>query len=358
MQKAILLFGGSSDERLVSAASAQNLSRQFQFDELWFMHFSDEISRVSLAELDVHQRPFELEFKPQQKPFAANLSQALPQIQGRVIFMGFHGTQGEDGQIQALFEKNKIPFTGAGAESSQNCFDKLKAKQIARRNGLPLAAETVLAVAEKSKWSEQLQAFFTTHGKMVVKPVASGSSFGLHFVSTVADLQTTAGLIQKENYGHYLVEVFLQGRELTVGVREDVSGDLRPLPPSEVVMKAGHSFDYQGKYLGRGSTEITPAELSSEQTAAAQQLALDAHRALGCRGYSRTDMILTAKGAVFLETNTLPGLSKASFIPQQLMAAGIPVGDFLNQQIPPYFHEFNSDINYESCFEDPVIRLI
>ena len=330
--KAILIFGGSSDERLVSAASAQNLSRQFAFDELWFLHFKGAVSKVSPAELAAHTRPFESEFTPSEKPFASNLEASLGQVQKRVLFLGFHGTQGEDGQLQALFEKNKIAFTGSGAESSQNCFDKVTAKVIARKHRLPLAEEMILRPALKAEWPTKLHSFFATNGKMVIKPVASGSSFGLHIVATASELETAIEKIQQDAYGDYLVETFLQGRELTVGVWETGSG-LGPLPPSEVVLNPGFAFDYQGKYLGRGTTEITPAVLTKDETTAAQKLALDAHRVLGCRGYSRTDMILTAKGPVFLETNTLPGMSKASFVPQQLTAAGIQMKDFLEQQL-------------------------
>jgi D-alanine-D-alanine ligase len=95
------------------------------------------------------------------------------------------------------------------------------------------------------------------------------------------------------------------------------------------VLNAGHSFDFQGKYLGRGTTEITPANLSAVETERAQHIAVLAHKALGCLGYSRTDIILTSMGQVFLETNTLPGLSKASFIPQLLKAADIEFGQFI-----------------------------
>src|SRR5262249_18928730 len=91
--------------------------------------------------------------------------------------------------------------------------------------------------------------------------------------------------------------------------------------------------DFEGKYLGKGTREITPAEVPREVTRAAQQLALDAHRALGCEGYSRTDIIIGPNGPVFLELNTLPGLTRASFIPQQLAAEGTPLLDFLQGQV-------------------------
>ena len=117
-----------------------------------------------------------------------------------------------------------------------------------------------------------------------------------------------------------------------MGVVQSAIG-LRALPPSEVRLDPGRAFDYEGKYLARGTTEITPAEVPPEVTRATQELAQVAHRALGCEGYSRTDVILGTSGPVFLEINTLPGLTRASFLPQQLAAEGTSVVDFLRGQL-------------------------
>jgi D-alanine-D-alanine ligase len=108
---------------------------------------------------------------------------------------------------------------------------------------------------------------------------------------------------------------------------------LTVLPPSEVILDRDAHFDYQGKYLGVGNREVTPAEVTVYEASAAQALSLLAHSALGCFGYTRTDMILTQKGLYYLETNTLPGMTKASFIPQQLRAAGISLESFVRGQV-------------------------
>lgn len=331
---AILLFGGNSDERLVSVASAQNLAQKYPFDELWFLHFEGAISRVEKKELIAHQRPFEVEFVPKAEPFAAGLEAALPHFKGNAVFIGMHGTQGEDGKIQSFFEKNKIAFTGSGSVSSQNCFDKVKAKKILRETGTPLATELTLSASERSTWPMRLRDFFAKNGAMVVKPVANGSSVGLYIVRSPEQLDVTVKELSQSKLGDYLIETFLAGRELTVGVMEKKDGSVKALPASEaIVLNEGSSFDYQGKYLGRGTKEVTPAELTDAEMKAAQALALAAHKALNCRGYTRTDMILTEKGPIYLETNTLPGMTKASFIPQQLEAAGIKVRDFLEEQL-------------------------
>jgi D-alanine-D-alanine ligase len=98
-------------------------------------------------------------------------------------------------------------------------------------------------------------------------------------------------------------------------------------------MDEGRAFDFEGKYLGKGTREVTPADAPVAMLASVQQTVLTAHEALGCRGYTRTDVIVTDKGVHFLETNTLPGMTKASFIPQQLAAAGIDVSEFLVEQL-------------------------
>lgn len=330
--KTLLLFGGSSDERLVSVASAQNVAQQHQFEEHWYIHNSGPVSRVSLSELSNHKNPFQTEFTPVSPPFADRLDECATHLQGHVVFLAMHGAEGEDGRIQAFFEKNRVPFTGSGSEASHACFDKVEAKKVVLRNQITVAEELLLNASGRANWAQELREFLTRHGKIVIKPVASGSSVGLHIISSPADLEKAISKITQSAYGNYLSERFLQGRELTVGVVERKSVP-SPLPASEVVINAGFSFDYEGKYLGRGTTEITPAQITPPEMAAAQELALRAHRALGCRGYSRTDLILTSTGPVYLETNTLPGLTKASFIPQQLQAAGISIREFLNEQL-------------------------
>ena len=162
---------------------------------------------------------------------------------------------------------------------------------------------------------------------------ASGSSVGLHIISSPAEAEAAAKEIVNSKYDRYLAEAFIEGRELTVGVVDDKSQGLIALPASEAVLLNGPKFDYEGKYLGRGTKEITPAEITEQEMQAAQKLAIDAHRSLGCYGYSRTDMILTPEGPVFLETNTLPGLTRASFVPQQLEAAGVSLLSFIERQI-------------------------
>jgi D-alanine-D-alanine ligase len=131
----------------------------------------------------------------------------------------------------------------------------------------------------------------------------------------------------------YLVEQFIAGRELTVGVIDQGDGP-SALPPLEIEVDPGHAFDYAGKYLDPGTREICPAHISSVMRETAEDVALAAHTTLGCEGYSRTDMIAAADDHIyFLELNTLPGLTSSSLVPKELAAARIDFRDFLEKQI-------------------------
>jgi len=332
----VLIFGGASDERMVSVASAQNLAAQFVFDELWFLHFEGGVTKVKLAELQAHQRPFEIPFRPSGAPFLQKLEDGLLMLQDKIVFIGMHGTEGEDGTLQALFEKNSILFTGSGSHSSRLCFEKDKAKETLAPCGVLVAPQLKLNLPmDLNKLTQQLIEFFQKYGRLVVKPIANGSSIGLNFIQELGQIEIFAQEILASKIKNYLVEKFIKGRELTVGVIDEGSDKLKALPPSEVILSGGASFDYQGKYLGRGITEVTPANIPNSAVVLAQELALKAHKVLGCYGYSRTDMIWVegdTSGMIFLETNTLPGMTKASFIPQQLQVAGISFRGFLEQQ--------------------------
>lgn len=332
-QAAILLFGGNSEERMVSVASAQNLSTQYSFSKLLFQAPDELIYEISVHELQNHRDVFTQEFKPENvRPIARNLVEALPLLNGQTVFLGYHGSQGENGEVQKLFEENKIAFTGSGAQASHDAFDKNKAKKIIAGTSIKMAPSFELSFKKWPEQQAQLESFLSLHKKIVLKPVSSGSSFGLQIVHSLESLRASLEEMKKLPFDHYLAEAFIRGRELTVGV-VDLAGELQALPASEVVLNEGHSFDYNGKYLGAGTTELTPAPLNANEMKKAQRVAIEAHRALGCFGYSRTDMILSGEDVYFLETNTLPGLSKPSFVPQQLRAAGLTVERFISRQI-------------------------
>lgn len=324
----VILFGGSSNERRVAVASGQNVASVVTEAALWFLAPGGAVHEVTADELQAFQRPFERDFIPSKPPFAASIDDALDPA--RVFFFALHGGEGEDGTLQRICEDRRIAFTGPGSAASAQAYDKEVAKQVAMEAGVRIA-ESVHLPRRTEQAQQVMREMLELHGRIVVKPVAGGSSVGLHHIVAEAQIDPAVNAIEATGEA-YLAEAFVAGAELTIGVVESTKGT-RALPPSEVRMEAGRAFDFEGKYLGKGTREITPAEVSPEVARASQDLALAAHAALGCEGYSRTDLIVGPRGPVFLELNTLPGLTRMSFIPQQLAADGTPLASFLEDQI-------------------------
>lgn len=332
LNDSIILFGGSSEERLVSVASAQNLSRNMPEAELWFMSQDGAIFKVSNEELAAHADPFMTPFKPKAPQTFKDFNSAVKEMAGKFIIMCLHGTEGEDGTLQKILESSYIKFTGSGSEASSLAFDKKATKALAKNNHLPVVTDLSLKdFSETEKVS--LKSFFDHHKKIVLKPLANGSSVGLYIVETSDQLMNAFNEIKTKAICPYLVEPFIIGREITVGVWEQTKGKVIALPCSEVQVTEGRQFDYAGKYLGSGVKELTPAPITKEQSDECQKIAIALHELIGCKGYSRTDMILNDKGVFVLEINTLPGLSKASFIPQQLAAINVTLRTFFESQL-------------------------
>jgi D-alanine-D-alanine ligase len=264
-------------------------------------------------------------------PRFESVAQAVASLpRDATVFLALHGGEGEDGMLQRVLEERGLAFTGSGSAASARAFDKSRAKELVAKAGLRTAEAVVLPAGDRGA-AEQVRSLFARAGRIVLKPVADGSSIGLFHVRSSTELDGALAEIAQKRIA-YLAEPFVTGTELTVGVVEDAQG-LRALPVSEVRLDSGAAFDYAGKYLGRGSKELTPAEVSPSVSRAAQQMAIAAHKALGCEGYTRTDLIVDAQGPVFLETNTLPGLTRASFVPQQLACEGTKFVDFLESQL-------------------------
>lgn len=331
--KPILLFGGTSEERRVSVATAQNVATALKKATLWYVNPKGQIFTPSNEELFSHKNPFVEDFVPKGVCLADSFEVAIRENKAvdSVFYFGLHGGEGENGELQAILEKKHIPFTGTGSRASHLAFDKILSKEVAEKHSVPIANGAGF-LSDDAGLLDFLQARLVKYGPQIVKPVDGGSSFGVFFLREPGDLEETALSLKKMGSRKYLAESIIVGRELTVGVLEEGTRKFA-LPASEVRVEQNRSFDYEGKYLGKGTKEITPAEISEKEMQAAQDVALRMHNALGCYGYSRTDMILTPKGPFYLETNTLPGLTKASFIPQQLEAAKIPFQRFIDTQI-------------------------
>jgi D-alanine-D-alanine ligase len=329
----VLLFGGPTRERLVSVASAQNVAALLEAPRCCFWAAHGAVFEVSRDELLRHPRPFEQEFAPRGSARWRELKLALDEFVADepTLFLALHGGIAENGTLQGWLEERRLPFTGSGSAASRDAFDKTRAREIVRAAGARIAEARVVDGHDVPRARANLFELLDRYPRLVLKPVADGSSMGLQFLSDQGEIEPTLHRL-KDEAQPYLAEAFVGGTELTVGVIDHEDG-LRALPCSEVRVQAGKSFGYTAKYLGQGAREITPAEVAPEVAAEAQELGLRAHRALRCFGYSRTDLIVAKDGPVYLETNTLPGLTRASFIPQQLEAAGIPMGGFLARQL-------------------------
>jgi D-alanine-D-alanine ligase len=319
-----ILFGGTNKERLVSVASAQALHSALPEADLWFWDVDDSVHQTQSQTLLAHSRPFEDPFKPGGRRVARGIEAALDQAKAddRLFVLGLHGGRAENGELQAMCELRGIPFTGSDSASSHLAFDKVAAKRFAAIAGVMAPAGVML---------EDIDAAFAEYGKLIAKPARDGSSYGLIFVNAKQDLMAVRNAAKSEDY---LIEPFILGTEATCGVLEQLDGSVITLPPIEIIpAEGGFGFDYRAKYLAKATQEICPGRFSPEISAALMDQALRAHRALSCGGYSRTDFIVSDKGLVFLETNTLPGLTKASLYPKALKAQGIEFVDFLRHLI-------------------------
>jgi D-alanine-D-alanine ligase len=317
-----ILFGGTNKERLVSVASAQALCEALPDADLWFWDADDGVHETNAKTLLEHARPFEHEFKPGGRRVGRSIEEALNQAgkDGRVLVLGLHGGRAENGELQAACEFRGVPYTGSDSTSSHLAFDKVAAKRFAAIAGVKVPEGIPL---------EEIDAAFAQYGKLVAKPTHDGSSYGVIFVNARQDLVAVRNAAKTERY---LIEPRIAGVEATCAVLEQSNGETLALPPIEIVPGEGN-FDYSAKYLLKSTQEICPGRFSPEVAVAIKDNALRAHKALSCTGYSRTDFIVSDKGPIYLETNTLPGLTKASLYPKALKAQGIEFADFLKDQI-------------------------
>lgn len=327
----IILFGGESRERFVSVATAQNMSQALPEAQCWYWSSDDPVYAVNPEELAAHTDVFKSEFKPSSKPMFDHILLALDSQQATqsIFIIGLHGGRGENGVLQGWLEERKIAFTGSNSKACHLAMDKALAKKAVREKGLRIADSCVLQGDNKDSESK-VSSMIEKHKKLILKPNFEGSSFGIHVI-TPDTIEIVYEQLKTYPDRLYVLEAYIEGTELTVGVYDTPQGP-HALIPTELRVQGGFA-DYDGKYLSLGTTEVTPAEVSESVCDAAKRMALAAHQILGCEGYSRTDMMVDERGPVYLETNPLPGLTKASLVPQQLAYEGISIREFLTNQI-------------------------
>ena len=286
-KKIAVLMGGPGSEREVSLATARGVSRALRS------------LGAEVLEVDVRDENFKL-------PDDVDLA-----------FIAIHGTFGEDGQLQAILASRGVAYTGEGIDESRLAFDKIRTKEKFRKHGVHTPEWEIIEGHQRPRMELPL----------VIKAPRQGSTVGVYIVKKMDELEpasTEAAKYDRE----LLVEKFIAGRELTIGILGD-----QALPILEIIPKGGF-YDFTNKYpflnpqAGGGAEHVCPAKIEPGKTKEIQELALRACRALGLKVYSRVDVILSETGQPFvLEINTIPGMTEASLLPEAAAAAGISYVD-------------------------------
>lgn len=257
----------------------------------------------------------------------AKLAADAPEIDFAFILL--HGLHGEDGTMQGFLDLLGVPYQGSGVLGSAIAMDKHLAKELYRLNDLPVAEWRVVTKHDRVDSAELISDFGLP---VVIKPVHEGSSLGLTLARSEQELRD--GIVTALGHdSHVMVEKYIRGRELTVGVLGNKA--LEPLPVIEIIPGDEFAFfDYDAKYKPGASEEICPADISNEVRVRVQQYGVTAHQALRLKGYSRTDMILAEDGSLYLlETNTIPGMTVTSLMPQAAAEYGLDFPQFLERLI-------------------------
>jgi D-alanine-D-alanine ligase len=289
MKRVAVLYGGPSAEREVSLASGTQVI-------------------AALRETGFDVRAIEVGHD-----IAAVIAALNPAPD--VVFNALHGRFGEDGAMQGVLDWLGIPYTHSGVRASAVAMDKAAAKAVFAHAGLPVAPGQVLPIVALAE-SDPLPRPY------VIKPLNEGSSVGVAIIRDGDNRR--ADIVRAWTHGKQaMVEAFIPGRELTVGVLGD-----RALAVTEIVAQANSFYDYASKYADGGSRHVIPATIHPEAAAHAMALALAAHRALGCRGATRADFRYDDTAGepgrlVLLEVNTQPGLTRTSLLPEQAAHVGI-----------------------------------
>jgi len=323
--KIAVLFGGTSEERDVSIASAAQIIPALR-------RLGHEVSAVDTA-------TGRLDAAAEQRLLAAGVAPQPPSdtqianVRGRavalspsafnikevdLVFLALHGGAGEDGRIQAMLDLAGLSYTGSNHIASAVAMDKDLSKRLFRSVGVPTPDWLMAPVAEPSVES-------VLGWPVIVKPNKQGSTVGLTVVHQAAQL---AGAVARaQGYDtEVMLEAFIAGREFTVGVL-----DGQALPVGEIIVP-GEVFDYQSKYQAGGAREIFPANIPAAESTLLQDYALRAHRVLKLGAYSRIDFRRDQQGGFWcLEANSLPGMTATSLLPQAARAAGIDFAELLAQ---------------------------
>lgn len=292
--KIAVLYGGISAEREVSLSSGNGIIKALQ---------------------DNNHDVIAIDFHP-------NKINEIIALDVDLVFLGLHGKYGEDGRIQGLLDIIGVPYVGSGVAASALAMDKEKSKQIFSNHHIPVSkskAYTVALETNSTDIANDIKKHFST--PFVIKPNREGSTLGLTIIHDLNDIQLAiVKALETDNV--ILVEDFVKGTELTVSVLGPF-GNEKALPIIEII-PTGDIYDYESKYSTGGSEHIIPARINDELTEQIKTYAVQAHRALGCKTYSRVDFILNEMDIpIILEVNTLPGMTPTSLFPDAAKFVGM-----------------------------------
>lgn len=319
------LTGGFSSEAEISYKSALTIEKNID-PERWDLYKIDITidgwfyQPVSGSKIAIDKNDFSLTIDEEKILFD-------------VVLIGIHGTPGEDGKMQGYLDTLHIPYTSCDAATSALTFNKRFTVAVAAFGGISVAKSVHLLAnddAATKSISEQLSM------PVFVKPNNGGSSIGMSKVTNIIQMKDALDKAFKED-DQVLVEEFVLGRELTIGVFKS-KGEIIALPITEIISKKDF-FDYEAKYLG-ASEEVTPANVSEEIASMIRNEAIKAYKIFNCHGVVRIDFIYNEreKKPYMLEINTVPGQSEASIVPQQVVAMGWTLMDFYTALIEESLH--------------------
>jgi D-alanine-D-alanine ligase len=336
-----VLMGGTSSERPVSLSTGRMIVQSLDPSRYEVTAIdTQDVRRLqgatapALAPLSngaaTESAPQQLAAIAGETEMLTDYSAAAPSLPPDVVFIALHGKGGEDGTVQGMLELLGLPYTGSGVLASALAMDKSMAKRLFRSAGVPVIDDIQVRrghAVDAEALSAQVRE--SLGFPVFVKPNAEGSSFGGTKVETPeALLPAVAKALTYDSSA--LIERYVQGMEITIGVLGNAHGELQPLPIIEIVPKSAF-YDYESKYSDGGSEHIIPARLPEDVARQARTLAIQCHNLLGCRGMSRTDMLVVGETLAVLEVNTIPGMTPTSLLPQAAEQAGISFTQLLDR---------------------------
>ena len=318
-----LVTGGFSGEAVISYRSAATIDNNL--DRNLFNVYKIDINKKGWFYLLADGRNVEID----KNDFSLQLD--ADKIEFDAVFIGMHGTPGEDGKLQGYFDLLKIPYTGCDAATSAITFNKRYAVAIAGMAGIAVAKSLLLV---KNNFKSPDEIISILNFPVFIKPNNGGSSIGMSKVNDSSDELGFAIEKAFKEDDQVLVEEMITGREFTVGVFK-TKGEIIVLPLTEVRADADQAFfDFEAKYQGK-STETTPAEVDETIADTIRETAKKVYTVFNCKGVVRIDFIYNEEAGrpFMLEVNTIPGQSEASIIPQQVKAMGWSLKDFYSKLV-------------------------